>query len=173
MFGTDAQGHPLIVERIADFNVDCLLQEFTLDKLPLYQARNMEYVQAVKVAISHKLGALIFTHVSIFDLRGLSMKYLRAREHGRQILNVAQYRYGEVAHKIFFVNTPFVFRAVWSAVSLMVHPATKAKIKVLGANYEREMADNGIAMDQLPPSLGGTFDVNACRTVPVERLPDY
>ena len=56
----------------------------------------------------------------------------QAKEHAQKILNVAQYHYPEVVHKIFFINAPFIFRAVWAAVSPLVHPVTKEKIKILG-----------------------------------------
>jgi len=40
----------------------------------------------------------------------------------------------------------------------MVHPITKEKIKILGDKFHDELAANGIPRDQLPKSLGGSWD---------------
>ena len=41
VFGTDNQGHPIIVERFEDFKLDRILM-FKEEDLVVYQARNME-----------------------------------------------------------------------------------------------------------------------------------
>ena len=63
-------------------------------------------------------------------------------------------------YKMFIINSPWIFRTVWAAISPFIHPITKAKIKILGgeSKYMPELAKAGIPMDQVPSGIGGTYE---------------
>jgi hypothetical protein len=60
-------------------------------------------------------------------------------------------------YKLFFVNAPFVFRAVWGLISPFVHPATKEKISICGGGSAllSELCRHNIPASAVPDFLGG------------------
>eukprot|EP00668_Euglena_longa_P033289 GGOE01042831.1.p1 GENE.GGOE01042831.1~~GGOE01042831.1.p1 ORF type:complete len:317 (+),score=91.54 GGOE01042831.1:19-969(+) len=161
VFGTDNEGHPIIVERYHEFKLDKIVSMFKPEDLTIYQAKNLENVQRRKAKISEKLGKLIYKHVYIFDAGGLGMDILKWRQHMQAIFHVAQYYYPETLYRLFIVNAPMVFRMIWSAASPLIHPITRAKIKVLAGKALKDLKANGIEESQIPASIGGTYQPNA------------
>lgn len=157
VFGTDNQGHPIIVERFQDFKLDRILSMFKPEDLAMYQARNLENVQRRKEKISEKLGKLIYKHVYILDCTGLGMDVLKSRAHIQAIFHVAQYYYPETLYRMFIVNAPMVFRMIWTAASPLIHPITRQKVKVLAGKALKDFKANGIDESQIPASIGGKW----------------
>jgi len=157
VYGTDNQGHALIVERYKDFKLEKLVGLFKPDDLTVYQARNMEYVQRRKAKVSDRIGRIVYKHVYILDGGGLGMGVLNWRQHMQAVLQVAQYYYPETLYRLCIVNTPVMFRMVWSALSPLIHPITRAKIQVIAGKGLKELAALGIDANQIPPSIGGTW----------------
>lgn len=62
--------------------------------------------------------------------------------------------YPESVHKMFFVNAPFVFRAIWGMITPWLHPMTKQKTYILG-NPLKEFQKCGIPLSSIPKVLGG------------------
>jgi len=74
------------------------------------------------------------------------------------MLHVSISLLGQCVEKMYIINSPLVFRSVWSMVSTMLTKRTKEKIAILGNESEyRKVLDelyaNGI--DDLPVCLGG------------------
>lgn len=154
--GVDAQGHPIIVESLGDIDIDSLLK-LSNEQLTTHQARNLENVEIVKAAVGKALGRRIYKHCYVLDIGGLSTKHYKIKDNIKAIFHVAQYYYPETLHKMFLINSPLLFRAVWKMVSPMIHPITKEKIKVVGDSYLKDLAANGIAASQIPPSIRGSW----------------
>ena len=87
--------------------------------------------------------------------------------------------YPESIYKLFLVNAPFAFRAMWKMITPFVDEATLKKIQICGAgdNTTRNLfAKNGVTADQYPDFLGGGHAgrdlidfVNDCREEGVRR----
>ena len=58
---------------------------------------------------------------------------------------------------MFIINAPFMFRGVWTIVKAFIHERTKAKIKILGSKYHKEVFE-AVDPSQLPKFLGGECD---------------
>lgn len=58
---------------------------------------------------------------------------------------------------MFFVNAPFVFRAIWGMITPWLHPVTKEKTYILG-NPLKEFQKCGIPLSAIPKALGGECD---------------
>eukprot|EP00667_Euglena_gracilis_P013611 EG_transcript_14059 len=161
VFGTDNEGHVIIVERFPDFNLPKIVSLFKPEDLHIYQAKNMEYVQRRKTKVCEKIGKLVYKHVYIFDAGGIGMDIMKWRLHMQAIFHVAQYYYPETLYRLFVVNAPMMFRMLWSAASPLIHPITRAKIKVLAGKALKDLKANGIDESQIPASIGGTYQPNA------------
>jgi hypothetical protein len=86
-------------------------------------------------------------NVGLRDLMGETLEFLS------QSSKIIQGHYVERCHKIFIVNTPFFFNALWKIVAPMVNDNTRRKIRILGSNYS-ELLDC-IDESQLPVRYGG------------------
>jgi len=99
--------------------------------------------------------------ISIIDVSGISfsqltgpvMSYIRAANgfYGQH--------YPERAHKIFIINVPMLFSAIWKIVSVMVDPVTLTKIKIVrGKKAVTAALAEDIDMDKIPQEYGGTCE---------------
>eukprot|EP00294_Goniomonas_avonlea_P010795 CAMPEP_0114544720 /NCGR_PEP_ID=MMETSP0114-20121206/3023_1 /TAXON_ID=31324 /ORGANISM="Goniomonas sp, Strain m" /LENGTH=394 /DNA_ID=CAMNT_0001729111 /DNA_START=379 /DNA_END=1563 /DNA_ORIENTATION=- len=158
--GTDRQGHPIMVERMCDIDVDALLGNFSGEELGLLQAQKLERLNRVKLQISAQLQRSVYKHCYIFDLGGLALRHLKVKDQLKAIFHVAEFYYPETLWKMFLINTPMAFRAVWGVVQPLIHEKTRVKIKVLSRNYLSELEAHGVDVDQIPPSVGGTYARN-------------
>ena len=87
-------------------------------------------------------------------LAGLGMDVMKARAHVQVIFHVAQYYYPETLWRMFVTNAPMVFRMIWSACSMWIHPITRQKIKVLGGKALKELKSHGVEEHQV--CMGGS-----------------
>lgn len=69
----------------------------------------------------------------ILDLSGLSMSHLSATFTGLLKTYIGKFSnlYPESLYKLFVINAPFIFSGAWGAISLFVHPVTRAKIHII------------------------------------------
>lgn len=87
-------------------------------------------------------------NVGIRDLMGETLEFLTLSS------KIIQGHYVERCHKIFVVNAPFFFNAVWKAVQPMVHENTRRKISILGS--DRSELFECIDASKIPVAYGGT-----------------
>ncbi|CAK0811939.1 unnamed protein product [Prorocentrum cordatum] len=107
----------------------------------------LQEVQAARMAeASALLGRPVTSQVIIMDLAGMAWK-----PHPRSLavfLTLGMH---------FFVNTPWVFTAVWRALRPALDPTTVSKMHILGSDFRAELLRH-IDPGQLPRELGGTND---------------
>jgi len=89
-------------------------------------------------ACSDIVGKPIVTATVILDLMGLGLSSFSAT--ARKLLallsHIDQDYYPESLGVMFIINTPFIFKTIWSFVSPMLEERTRKKIHVLGADYQ-------------------------------------
>jgi hypothetical protein len=100
--------------------------------------------------------------VVILDMAGLGMGHVGSKFRGpvAEVVVLLQQMYPEGTHRIFIINCPFAFRAVWSAVKGFVSEETQQNIVILGDNASEQraaFAELGIGPTQLPSWAGGTW----------------
>lgn len=153
--GKNPQGKLIVVDRIGKIDPNALMETFKIEEIQIHHAQTQELTNRMKgCSDSDRLRKVI----SIIDLDGVGFGHLSAnfRDPGRSLMDIDQWYYPEGLDKMYIVNAPFAFRAIWALVSPWLHPRTRAKIQVCGSNYLNELAENGIDKDQLPDFLGGT-----------------
>ena len=94
------------------------MRTFDIDSLTLQFVRDIETLSWVKDEISKRLGKQVYKQVTILDMKGFGSKHMagKFRTPVQELVQVLQYYYPETAHKMYIVNTPFVFRAAWAMV---------------------------------------------------------
>jgi len=143
-----------VLQVSANFSVvKTLLSE---DEIFVRHVRQQEYMVTRLKKASAKHGKLIEKQVIVFDMKSVSMMAdFMALRVFRRTLEVDQACYPERLRKMFLINTPYTFTAIWSLVSPWIDPLTANKIKIVGADFI-DVLKQDIAEEQIPVEYGGT-----------------
>ncbi|KAJ2999217.1 cytosolic factor, phosphatidylinositol/phosphatidylcholine transfer protein [Globomyces sp. JEL0801] len=80
----------------------------------------------------------------------LTKKHIREFEKVIQLLSsIAADYYPETLGKMFLINCPTLFTAVWAVIKSFLDETTVAKISILGSNYKKQLLEH-IAEENLP-----------------------
>lgn len=148
------------MERLADVDIAALLA-LPPTQLVALRAQAMEALGVLKKAAAPRTR-LYRQHIYVMDLSKASLGMLLSREARRVLATVAavsgQY-YSETLRRCYLVHVHPAARLAWCAMQKLIHPDTAAKVRLLGgqADFLRAFERDGILADQLPPSLGGTY----------------
>eukprot|EP01043_Picozoa_sp_COSAG02_P068349 COSAG02_NODE_11316_length_1749_cov_1.334545_1_plen_356_part_01 len=161
IYGTDAVGHPVMGHRLGMLDPTTFLQRFPVDAIKVNYMRDMEFLQWHKEQISINGPRPIYKAISILDMTDLGFAHTSSSFRGpiSEVVSLLQDFYPEGTLRVYIVNTPMIFRALWAAIKPMLHPVTAANITILGYDKEQlksTFRDAGIELDQLPTWVGGT-----------------
>ncbi|CAM9291492.1 unnamed protein product, partial [Ectocarpus fasciculatus] len=144
-------GHPVYYERVGyvdkkkmkeyGITVPMLLRHYVF--ITEYLWRKLDPDEDAGASIS----IMDVENVGLRDLMGDTLEFLSMSS------KIIQGHYVERCHKIFVINAPFLFNAVWRAVQPMVHENTRKKIFILGSS-RKELFDC-IDPSQVPVAYGG------------------
>lgn len=70
--------------------------------------------------------------------------------------SLTQYFFPDVLEKAYVINTPFIFRALWSFAKLFMEAETADKYNLLSSDYLDQLKEGGIPLSSLPMCAGGT-----------------
>jgi hypothetical protein len=132
----------------------------------IFEALNLE-----KGFTQLRRGYRVYKHISIVDLKNLKMSHFSkdVRNVIKGIISLGSVYYPESLWKLYLINAPTIFRAIWSVLKPMVHPETLAKTFILGgkSDYLPVLQREGLPAESIPLQLGGTHP-----GVPCSRLCD-
>jgi len=82
----------------------------------------------------------------------------------KKIFDIGSTYYPETMFKIYLINAPLVFRAIWAVIKPWLHPITVAKVNLLGSSKEalKKFELDGLPASQVPKWLGGTYEPVLC-----------
>ena len=107
-------------------------------------------------ACSRKAGQLLETCCTIMDLKGVGIsKASSVYSYIQRASAISQNYYPERLGKLYVINAPWGFSAVFNFIKGFLDPVTVAKIHVLGSGYQSELLKQ-IPKENLPEPLGGT-----------------
>jgi len=155
---TDKFGRPIYIEIIGEANIKELFTITTEERMLKYYVK--EYEKSMKfryAACSNMTGTFIEQSVTILDMKGEAMKFMfgKTREFVQIASKFAQDYYPEMLARMFIVNTPFTFKALWSIVKAFLDEKTTRKISLEGSNYQAKLLEL-IDAENLPKILGGS-----------------
>jgi hypothetical protein len=162
VYGEDREGRPILGHQLGRIDPATFLEVFNLDMVLLQYCRDLEFVSWRKRRLTEQLGTTVYKQVVILDMAGLGMGHVGSKFRGpvAEVVVLLQQMYPEGTHRIFIINCPFAFRAVWSAVKGFVSEETQQNIVILGDNASEQraaFAELGIGPTQLPSWAGGTW----------------
>jgi hypothetical protein len=149
LYGMDKYGHMIYGMRMGDIDRDGLL-EFSDDELQRLQGQKLEARKALKVEHFARTGIRRYKHTAIIDVSAVSMSMLAGQKTAllKRISQIGGQNYPETVWKIYLVNAPMVFRAVWTVVRQLLHPVTVAKVSILGSSAAATMEQEGVIPEQ-------------------------
>lgn len=160
--GNDAYGHLIFVEKIAEVDVDYLKKIMTVDEALHVRMVCHEAIAELKKRQSKKLDKVVYKHIWVMDLADVKWSSFThdVRDALHKILKMCIEQYSDTLYRIIMINTPVIFRMVYKGASLVIKPATKKKVRMLGstkhpATYEA-FRKLGVTRVNAPPCAGGT-----------------
>jgi hypothetical protein len=131
-------------------------------------------------ACSIKAGRHIEQSTTILDLQGVYLSsFSSVYNLVSQVSSIAQNYYPEMLGKMFIINAPMLFTAVWTVVKQMLDEVTVNKIQILGSSYKSALLQC-IDAENLPDFLGGpaentSGDIGPWNdgSVPNYPIPEY
>ncbi|KAI8914179.1 CRAL-TRIO domain-containing protein, partial [Gorgonomyces haynaldii] len=156
-FNADKFGRPVYIERLGLLDVSKLLQTVSTERLIKYHIYEYEKLIHYRLkACSVKWNTHIEQSTTIIDLKGVYLStFPSVFSIVREVSSIAQNYYPEMLGKMFIVNSPMLFSAVWNLIKPLLNEVTVNKISILGSSYKSELLQF-IDEDKLPDFLGGT-----------------
>ena len=106
--------------------------------------------------LSKKYNKPIEQQVIVFNLSNLSYSVdTNAMSVFRQTLIIDEAYYPERLYRLYMINAPWFFTAIWAMIRPWLDPITANKIQIIGSNFH-EILRQEINEDQIPPLYGGT-----------------
>lgn len=155
--GRDKRGHPVYYEQIGRVDPETVMKHYALVDVKMYHCVSMERLEAIKAEISEKSGHRTYKHVVILDLAGFGFKHCSKKLYAQinSMVDIYQYFYPEALVRLFIINAPFVFKALWAVVSPWLHPATREQISFCKSGKHLAELTKYIDVDQIPVHYGG------------------
>jgi len=156
-FGQDKQGHPVVYEKVCDYNLaeaKAAAPELVIG----YRDHFSSKLYKKNMSESQRRGVTIYKQIRVFDLNGIGIFGAKPfLDMVKRTIDREGDLFPENIYKIFIVNTGWSFRAIWTVVSAFIHSATRAKIQILGGQSKflpalREQIND----DQIPKMYGGS-----------------
>ena len=160
--GNDAYGHLIFVEKIAEVDVDYLKTIMTVEEALHVRMVCHEAIAELKKRQSEVLDKVVYKHIWVMDLADIKWSSFThdVRDALHKILKMCIEQYSDTLYRIIMINTPVIFRMVYKGASLVIKPATRKKVRMLGptkhpATYEA-FRKLGVTRENAPPCAGGT-----------------
>ncbi|KAJ3187540.1 cytosolic factor, phosphatidylinositol/phosphatidylcholine transfer protein [Gaertneriomyces sp. JEL0708] len=162
---TDKIGRPIYVEQLGGVDYQKLMSITTVDKMLRNHVYEYEKLVAYRLpACSIKFGRHLEQSCTIIDLKGVSLsQFGSVKALVNQVSSIAQNYYPEMLGKMFIINAPMMFTAVWAVVRMFLDEVTVSKINILGSSYKSKLLET-IDEQSLPKFFGGSCECpNGCQ----------
>jgi hypothetical protein len=154
---TDKKGRPIYIEQLKDIDSHKLFQLTTEERFVKKYIRDYEkLIQYRFVACSAAAGQHIDQGTTILDLKSVPLSQFNQVRKVIQLLSkIAQNFYPETMGRMFIVNAPMLFTAVWAVIKGMLDENTVSKISLVGSGFQATLLKE-INAENLPVFLGGS-----------------
>lgn len=159
--GIDKEQGPVYIERLGACNMPALRQLVSVDKefVPYHAWKNEQQLKRT-VLLSDEFKKDIHKQTVICDLAGLGMQHRFGMDFFAASSLIDERYYPETIKKVFCVNVPWVFPAIYAIAKAFIDADTVLKIEVLSgdaASYSKRLLEF-VDADQLPVEYGGTAE---------------
>lgn len=157
---TDRDGRPMFYDRIGRMDLATLLKATTIDQLVQHFIWHQEATLVYRLpACSLQHGALIHTSIFVLDLDGFSLSTFSSEVHQllKRIADIGTNHYPTSMGRVYVVNAPMSFRAVWAFLSPLLPPRVLGSFVILGGKeqYLPRLIEEHCDAKDIPDFLGG------------------
>ena len=147
----------MYIEQLGGIDLTAMYKITTAERMLTNLAVEYERVADPRLpATSRKHGHLLETCCTIMDLKGVGLsKAGQVYGYIRQASNLSQNYYPERLGRLYIINAPWGFAAVWSVVKGWIDPVTVQKIHILGSSYQKDLLEQ-VPAENLPKQFGGS-----------------
>lgn len=157
LHGEDKEGRPLYYElsgRIST-NYKHIKKHWTVDDLVQLHVRAMEMCVLRTEHASRRHNKPIYQWVVVNDLSHINLTPdFDLISYARRVVAIDQNYYPERLHKLFMVNTPWFFSAIFAMLSPFLDAETLAKFNIIHGNHLPRLLEV-IDVTEIPEELGG------------------
>lgn len=157
--GFDKFGAPVYMERIGGLDVKGVLGVVNSEEFLRYHILHWEFIHRVLFPIaSARAGRKITQVISIVDVSGLGRSHLQAAVFDilKNLAKVDQEMFPESGAKLYVVNVPWIFKAVWKLIRPLLSAKGKRAIEVVRGDCKKVLLEKVFDLESLPEVLGGS-----------------
>jgi len=161
--GFDSFGRPIYIERLGQIDIKKLSKVVTTEQFADYHILHHEYLQRVLLPkASQAAGHPVKQFITICDLEGIGLAQLSKAvlDLLGKIAEIDQNYYPASGHRLYLVNVPWLFKAIWKLISPFIAARGRDKIKIIYGSLEGKLGAS-IELEKLPTYLGGKVDVTS------------
>jgi len=159
--GYDAYGHPIMSERPKDIYPDGLKSSMTIPEIMRHRIQMMETMEYVKSR--SEVAHTVYKHNVFIDLEGVTLSFMtgEVKTFMTELVKLLTHRYSDSLHLLYIINTPIMFRVVWSMLQPLLSTTTKSKIFMFGVGpnqskkLQKQLAKHDIPLSSAPKCCGG------------------
>ena len=154
---TSILGEPIFIQILGQLkinDIDKIMKEPLLTKYIIYKLNELENHIFPKCSLHYKRKIdKIFV---IIDLMGLTTSSMNKKVYNfiTKQFNIVSNYFPGILGSLYFINTGFIFRTIWSTCKYLYSSTTRNKIKLLGFKYKNELLSK-IRDKDLPKLFGG------------------
>ncbi|KAJ9148516.1 Sec14 cytosolic factor [Pleurostoma richardsiae] len=156
---TDKDGRPVYIEQLGNIDLTAMYKITTPERMLTNLAVEYERLADPRLpACSRKAGHLLETCCTIMDLKGVGLsKAPQVYGYLRQASAMSNNYYPERLGRMYVINAPWGFSAIWSVIKGWIDPVTAQKIHIIGSGYQKELLAQ-VPPENLPKVFGGSCE---------------
>ena len=158
--GFDKDGRPIYWEKTGTIqsNFGEVFKHFTTDELCQLHVQSQECFDVRYEYASKKFQKEITQSVVIFDMKNVQMVLnIQSIAYVKQILAIDQLYYPERLYKLFIINCPWYFTALFNLFKPFIDARTRDKFSILGSDFLPELLEC-MDISIIPREYGGMCD---------------
>lgn len=134
---------------------DELYKHFTIDDLVQLHVYSQEMFELRIKESSLRRGTEVTNEIVVFDMTNLTMVLnMQSIAYMKDVLAIDQNYYPERLYKLFIINSPWYFSAIYNIFKPFIDKRTRDKFNILGSDFLPVLLDH-MDITQIPSDYGG------------------
>jgi hypothetical protein len=161
-YGTDFNGRIILIEKVGGYKPEILFKHFTIEDIEDHLIQIHERMMFIELPVaSREYKKRIDNTFLIIDMKNVNVISLfksKMKAFVKFGTKIGQDYYPEILAKSVFINSPVIFKAIWSIISLWMDSKTVAKFEFESGNGLKTLSKY-LDVSQLPIEMGGANSV--------------
>jgi len=157
IYGVDNTGHTLCVMKVDKINME-KINDININDMNIFYAQKHKIYDEINRKHSLEKKYIICKHSIIVDVENIGMNLVSANSRNviKHLFEFNDYYFPESIKNVFIINSPFVFKMVYSIVKHWISESTKKKIIFVDNDKIIDtLLSYGFDYNNIPEYLGG------------------